>query len=216
MLTRTLRIGMVGKDVEAHKRGAARALCGGRLAVLMAQLPLVRRTFGPFFQVTVKQVQKLAAIPQTGVIGPATHDVLLDHMDAKALALLAEYAESVRPKLIEPNQGFGSLRQSLWEAFSIGRRLGLSDLGTFNPASTLPSGGPSDHAVYPAAAFDLGIDPDTGWDNETARGYVVGIVGRPEIEYVILGSRIWTNDGRGWHAYTGGGHFNHVHVSGRR
>jgi hypothetical protein len=216
MLTRTLKLGMVGADVEAHKRAAARALGNGRLTTLMSQTPLVRRTFGPFFQTTVKRIQALEGIPQSGVIGPATHDVLLDHMDEKAMALLAEYEASVKPKLVEPRQGFASLHESLWEPYSIGRRLGLTDLGTHNPASRLPSGAPSDHAVYPAFAFDLGVDPDNGWRNDTGRRFAEQMAGYPGIEYVILGDQIWTSDGRGWHIYTGGGHLNHVHVSGIR
>ncbi len=217
-LTRTLKLTlppMVGKDVEAHKRGVARALGAGRLKTLMNRTVGVRRTFGPFFAVDVKHVQKLAGIAQTGVIGPATHDLIYDHMDDLAVRLLKEYAASVLPKLIEPNQGFDSLHSSLWEAYTIGRRMGLSDLGTYNPASTLPSGRKSDHAVYPAMAFDLGVEPDTGWNNIPGRTFAEKMAGRAEIEYVILGDRIWSRD-RGWRRYTAGNHANHCHVSGTR
>ncbi len=102
-LTRTLKLTlprmMVGKDVEAHKRGVARALGSGRLTTLMSKAPLVRRTFGPFFVTDVKRVQELAGISQSGVIGPATHDLIYDHMDDLAVRLLKEYAASVRPKI---------------------------------------------------------------------------------------------------------------------
>ncbi len=218
-LTRTLKLTlpkmMVGKDVEAHKRGVARALGSGRLTTLVSKTPLVRRTFGPFFVTDVKRFQELEGISQSGVIGPRTHDLIYDHMDDLAVRLLKEYAASMRPKLIEPNQGFNSLHSSLWEAYTIGRRMGLSDLGTYNPDSNLPSGAPSDHAVYPAMAFDLGVEPDTGWGNTTGRTFAEKMAGRPEIEYVILGDRIWSRD-RGWRRYSYGNHANHCHVSGIR
>ncbi|MBA3745242.1 hypothetical protein [Sporichthya sp.] len=218
-LTRTLKLTlpklMVGKDVEAHKRGVARALGSGRLTTLMSKAPIVRRTFGVFFVTDVKRLQELAGISQSGVIGPVTHDLIYDHMDDLAVRLLKEYAASVRPRLVEPNQGFNSLHSSLWEAYTIGRRMGLSDLGTYNPASRLPSGAPSDHAVNPAMAFDLGFSPGTGWNNITARAFAEKMAGRAETEYVILGDRIWSRD-RGWRRYSYGGHEGHVHCSGIR
>jgi len=70
--------------------------------------------------------------------------------------------------------------------------------------------------VYPAVAFDLGFTPYTGFDNDKARAYVLKVVQNPAVEYAILGDRIWTNDGRGWHTYSAGNHMNHVHVSGIR
>lgn len=118
--------------------------------------------------------------------------------------------------LVEPNQGFDSLHRNLWVPYSIGRSrpYNFTDLGTHNPASRLPGGGLSDHAINPARAFDLGITPATGWNNLLARQYVQSMANRDEIEYVILGNAIWSRS-RGWHAYTSGGHENHVHVSGR-
>jgi hypothetical protein len=98
----------------------------------------------------------------------------------------------------------------------VGRhRFGLTDLGTYNPASRLPSGAPSDHAVHPAMAFDLGITPATGWANLKARAYVLWAAHQGEVEYVILGDRIYFG-ATSWRRYTAGGHLNHVHVSGRR
>lgn len=216
-LIRTLRVGDVGKDVEAYKRAVARLLGKGRLRTMISRAPLVRRTFGPYFKLEVARAQKALAIPTSGVIGPATHAALkaAGALDAYSLQLLREYAQSLKPALVEPLQGFASLHKSLWEAYSLGRQMGLTDLGTYNPASRLPSGAPSDHSVYPAFAFDLGIEPDTGWDNATAREYFWKVCRRPEIEYVILGNKIWTNT-RGLRTYTAGGHLNHVHVSGRR
>lgn len=88
-----------------------------------------------------------------------------------------------------------------------------TDLGTYNPASTLPGGGPSDHAHYPADAFDAGFSPPSGWGNESARAFFEKMVGRAGIHYAILGDKIWSTD-KGLHAYGAGGHENHVHVSG--
>lgn len=120
-----------------------------------------------------------------------------------------------KPKLIAPLQGWASLDQRLWDHFSQGRLLGFSDLGTYNPASRLPSGAPSDHAVFPARAYDLGISPAIGYANPKARAYFNSLIGDPDIEYVILGDKIWSR-ARGLHAYTSGGHQNHIHVSGRK
>lgn len=113
-------------------------------------------------------------------------------------------------KLLEPKQGFKSLRQDGWEPYTLGRRLGLSDLGTYNPASTLPGGGKSDHAFNPARAFDLGLTK-VG-TRARARWFFGQMIERPEVEYVIFEERIWSRD-RGLHAYTAGGHDAHVHVS---
>lgn len=113
-------------------------------------------------------------------------------------------------KLIEPKQGFRSLRRDGWAAYTMGRRLGLSDLGTYNPASTLPGGGKSDHAYNPARAFDFGLT--RLGTRERARWFYRQMRGRPEIEYVIFERKIWSRD-RGEHPYTAGGHDTHVHVS---
>lgn len=115
--------------------------------------------------------------------------------------------------MIEPRQGWSSLSPSLHAAFSLGRSMGLSDLGTYNPASRLPGGGVSDHAQSPALAFDLGVTPAIGMAHPTGRVFFEAMIGRPEVNYVILGDTIWSRD-RGRHRYTAGGHMNHVHVSG--
>lgn len=112
--------------------------------------------------------------------------------------------------LLEPKQGFKSLRSDGWAAYTLGRRLGLSDLGTFNPASTLPGGGKSDHAFSPARAFDLGLTAKG--TRARARWFFRQMIERPEVEYVIFEDKIWSRD-RGLHAYTAGGHDAHVHVS---
>ncbi|RDI73321.1 hypothetical protein Gocc_2921 [Gaiella occulta] len=223
-LTRTLRLGMRGKDVEALKRAVIRYLGDGRSwRQLVASAPVVRRTYGPLFRRLVNRAHAKAGTPQSGVIGPRLEARLraAGAFDAKADRLLAEYAAAVTPKpparppLIEPRQGFGSLHESLWEAYSIGRRMGLTDLGTYNPDSRLPGGGKSDHAFLPAYAFDLGFTPATGYQHPVARRFFREMVGRLEVNYVIVGNKIWSRE-LGEHHYTQGGHEGHVHVSGRR
>lgn len=205
-----------GRDVVAVKRG----------------LNKVERDFFPrpepgfdhvFNQKTadaVKTFQRINDIDATGHFGQASLDALWPYMDAYARLMYRTYVppkpKPVPPPLVEPKQGWASLHPSLHAAYSIGRTLGFSDLGTYNPASRLPSGAPSDHAVSPALAFDLGIDPDTGYDHDAARAYFHTLIGRPEIGYVILGERIWSRvrASEGVRRYTAGGHENHVHVSG--
>jgi hypothetical protein len=112
--------------------------------------------------------------------------------------------------LRKPRQGFDSLRRAGWALYTLGRRLGLSDLGTHNPASTLPGGGKSDHAFWPARAFDLGLTK-VG-TRARARWYFKRCQGRPEVEYVIFEELIWSRT-NGLRKYTAGGHMTHVHVS---
>lgn len=163
--------------------------------------------------------QRLNHIKPTGHFGQATLDALWPYADAYARWVYRLWS-APKPKplpqeLVEPTQGFASLTSSLREAYSLGRHMGLSDLGTYNPSSRLPSGAPSDHAVWPAYAFDLGVEPDTGYDNPVGRAFFTAMIGRPEVEYVILGDHIWSRS-QGVHFYSGGGHANHCHVSGNR
>jgi hypothetical protein len=216
-LTRTLKRGCVGADVEGWTRGAHRFLHTGQLKAYSEQKEIVRRTFGQAKIQLAKRCARELELPMFGVVGPALYKGMEEAgaFDAKSEALFDAYEESLRPKLVEPRQGFDSLHPSLWQAFSLGRgRYGLSDLGTYNPASRLPSGRPSDHAVYPAFAFDLGIEPDTGWNNLKGKLFFLQVRFDPAVEYVILGDKIWSRGSL--HAYYSGGHMNHVHVSGRR
>jgi peptidoglycan hydrolase-like protein with peptidoglycan-binding domain len=173
-------------------------------------------------QRAVEVFQRFVHVRPTGHFGQATLDEMWPYADAYSRWV---YRMFIPPKpkpdpveLIAPMQGWGSLRTSLHEAFSLGRHMGLSDLGTFNPSSTLPSGAPSDHAVWPAAAFDLGVEPDTGYQNPIGRSFFHLMMQRLEVEYVILGDRIWSRPraSEGVRPYFGGGHQNHVHVSGNR
>jgi hypothetical protein len=202
-----------GRDVTAIKRGLWK--------VESEFFPRPAKGFNDIYNLrtenAVKTFQRIEGIPASGAVGQPTLDALWPYMDMYARYMYRTYRppKPKPPPLIEPNQGFRSLHSSLWEAFSLGRRMGLSDLGTYNPSSTLPSGAKSDHAVWPAYAFDLGVDPDNGFQNPTGRAFFEAMVGRPEVEYVILGNRIWSRS-LGLHAYGAGGHDNHVHVSGIR
>lgn len=119
--------------------------------------------------------------------------------------------------LVEPRQGFRSLVRALWPAYTLARRLGMPDLGTHNPSSTLPGGGKSDHTFWPARAFDVGLAKARGGKTgrEVTRWFYAQMVGRPEVEYVIFERRIWSQR-NGHRVYTAGGHETHVHVSLRR
>jgi len=216
---RTIRLGVLpGKDVEAWMRAVHRVLGVGSLTTFASKPTVWRRSFGPLKKRQVAAAQRKLAMEVSGMIGPATQSVLTPYLDGYARALL----EPGKPKLVEPWQGWDSLHRSLWPAYSLGRNLRLGDgsgqsSGTYNPASRLPSGARSDHAYNPAWAFDLDTDPDgpAGWDSPVAQKFFHEMIGRPEVSYVICGPWIWSRD-RGLRAYLYGGHFNHIHVSGRR
>jgi peptidoglycan hydrolase-like protein with peptidoglycan-binding domain len=207
-----------GRDVVAIKRGLSK--------VETSFFPRPPAGFDDVYNRktadAVKTFQRLNEIAATGHLGQATLDALWPYMDAYARLMYRAFVvpkpKPIPPPLVEPNQGWASLHSSLYAAFSIGRSLGFSDLGTYNPNSKLPSGAPSDHALHPARAFDLGIDPDVGYAHDAARAYFHSMIGRAEIGYVILGDRIWSRSraSEGVRRYTGGGHANHVHVSGNR
>ncbi len=127
--------------------------------------------------------------------------------------LLARYRKR-HGTLVEPVQGFGSLDRTLHLAYSIGRRRGFTDLGTYVAK-------PGDHGIGPPAfAFDLGRSDrfhNRGWQYLKARRlfalYVREHLGL-SINYVILGDRIWSRE-RGLHSYgPDRSHFFHMHVSG--
>lgn len=219
-LVRTIaKIGTSGADVEALTRASFRYLEDwAGLASFDKQPARRKRRYDRWDRDRVKRIQKLADLPQTGVIGPYTFGVLVDHMDIRARALYVQYARSVKPKparLVEPQQGFGALHQVLWPAFSEGRRRGLTDLGVYNPSAANKAMN-SDHAVYPSFAFDLGFSPQTGWQHLKARAFAIWTAGRPEVRYTILGDRIYSSRYKVWGRYYRGGHLGHVHVSAWR
>lgn len=133
--------------------------------------------------------------------------------------LLARYRRR-HGELAEPVQGFSSLHPSLHLAYALGRVRGFTDLGTY-VAKPLDHGGfPNPPPHPPAWAFDLGradrfLSKGFGYvkARRLARLYVREHKAL-NVEYVILGRRIWSR-AKGWHAYTGDtSHDWHLHVSG--
>lgn len=128
--------------------------------------------------------------------------------------LLTNYQKK-HGKLVEPNQGFRSLVPSLWLAYSMGRKRGFTDLGTYARK-------PGDHGKYPSLAFDLGRKNrffNKGWNYLVARKlakHYVKYHKELNINYVILGMRIWSRQRPYWHKLTTGdtSHMFHIHVSG--
>lgn len=129
--------------------------------------------------------------------------------------LLARYRRK-HGKLVEPRQGFESLDSSLWLAYSMGRRRGFTDLGTY-------ANKPGDHGIGPPCfAFDLGRKDRflfKGWDYIKARRLAKLYWKHHRalnIEYVILGMRVISRERPYWHALTTGdtSHMFHIHVSG--
>ena len=123
----------------------------------------------------------------------------------------AEPATGGRVNASHTSDGPDSLAQPLWGLFNYALGQGFTNLGTHNPASRLPGGGISDHAVWPARAFDIG-GFSGGYGNAKARRMFDWLRKQPGVEYVILGDKIWSRS-RGLHAYTAGGHDTHIHVS---
>lgn len=205
-LPRKLKSGDTGTDVEGVGRAFCKAGVFMPIKVFNAMPKFMRRKYGFRKVAACKKWQKQHKQNTDGVYDMVAHRPLEPYFDAKARALM-----HTKPVLVEPIQGFESLRDSLWEDFSIGRRMGLSDLGTHNPRSTA-GGQPSDHASWPANAFDLGFSEIAGF--ATASSFFNQMMNRPELEYVIFASKIWSQN-NGLRTWTGGGHSTHVHVSGR-
>jgi hypothetical protein len=219
LLTRSLKANNIGLDVEGCRRALIRYLKTGTLAQFTAKPDAERRRMDPWAIKHLELAQQKAGLPVDRVFGPKVETSLraAGAFDAYADSLLIRYAEDhAEPPLVQPKQGWNSLHKSLWPIYSYGRHAGLTDLGTYNPASTLPSGRPSDHAVLPAFACDLGIDPDTGWYHPAGRAVFMKAMSDPAVEYVILGNRIGFRSSGTIRTYTSGGHLNHLHISGNR
>jgi len=128
--------------------------------------------------------------------------------------LLVRYKRKHK-NLVEPDQGFQSLVPELWLAYSMGRKRGYTDLGTYAKK-------PGDHGTWPSHAFDLGRKDRflfKGWNYLKARRLAKLYVKYHEplaINYVILGKRIWSRSQPYWHELTTGdtSHAFHIHVSG--
>lgn len=105
LLTRTLRLGHVGSDVEGCKRAVYRYLDeSSRWLAFVRSAPLVRSTFGPVFREAVKVAQIRLGVHVDGQIGPATERALrAEHaFDEYADWLLERYALK-HPRLFYPH-----------------------------------------------------------------------------------------------------------------
>lgn len=132
--------------------------------------------------------------------------------------LLRRYLKKHK-KLVTPNQGFNSLEPKLWLAYSMGRKRGFTDLGTY--ASKRGDHGwdaPRGNQRI-AAAFDLGRRNrfyNKGWNYLVARRLFKFLVKHHialNIDYVILGMWIWSRR-NGLRRYNGDtSHMYHLHVS---
>jgi len=216
-LPRVLRLGHVGTDVEGAKRTVARYLGGHRLLDLMSQPVGVRRTFGPFFRRDVDRVRGRMGLAKTGRVDQQMWHLLEQAHAPDSLALfeIGVWRTKHLPPTPPGRKEYPKLHHSLWDLYDISVAWGFTDAGTYNPHSLLPSGQPSDHAVWPAYAFDAGFTPPTGMSHTKARQFFDLCVGHPCVEYVILGNKIWSRE-KGLHNYSAGGHAGHIHVSGRR
>lgn len=226
-----LKYGDHGTLVNALKRATYRELNdGAKWNGYVAQTVEQKRTFGHAFvgDLTLAQRQMTAGVKE-GVMDQPTLRALEGRgrfdAEARRLWLAWKPAPPPVPPLIQPHQGWGSLVEDLWRAYTIGRGMGFTDLGTYNSASVLPgSGAASDHATSrldgricePACAFDMGFTPATGQANPVAKGFFDRMIGRKEVHYTILGSKIWSTE-LGLHDYgDSSSHAGHVHTSGHR
>lgn len=213
--TRILEEGDTGPDVEAVGRALCRAKCFINIRIFNRAPKKWRQNFGTRKVAALRKFEAKKALAKDGKYGSKDHLRLARYFDGKAVDLMKSY-KPPPPKpppvpQIEPNQGWRSLVPSLWGEYSLARSLGLSDLGTYNPASRLPSGARSDHAQYPAQAFDVGFWP---YPNRAAFNFFNEMAGDDDVDYVIYGSMIWSRSS-GLHRYNYGGHYNHIHVSAR-
>lgn len=115
-LTRTLKLGVRGEDVEGFTRAMHRYLQTGQLANYMAQKDRVRQTWGLAKVTLAKKAAKKAGLPAYGVAGPKLEAVMrkADAFDALADHLLDEYRrQHVLPPVVYPLVGAGTVCQGL-------------------------------------------------------------------------------------------------------
>jgi len=215
-LPRTLKLACYGSDVDGVKRTVYRFIGGSKLSLHVVHPDQVRRMFGPFFRIDVNVARGKLGLAKTGVVDQNMWYLLekKNAPDAKALALIQYYAVD-NPSPSIPT-GPSSLDRSLWPLFKMAQEREFTNSGIYNPDSRLPSGRPSDHALWPALAFDAGFTPQVGMANQKAKDFFDLVSGRPEVEYVICGGKIWSRS-QGLHNYIESySHAGHIHVSGRR
>jgi len=135
--------------------------------------------------------------------------------------LLAAY-KNKHKRLVEPRQGFSSLRPGLWLAYSMGRKRGYYDVGTYARKPGDHSWGDRNGFPRQALAFDLrrkGWLGRWGWGWVNARRLARFYWKHHQalnINYVIVGRKIISRSRPYWHPLTTGdtSHDWHIHVSG--
>lgn len=125
-------------------------------------------------------------------------------------------------KLVEPRQGWDSLAEPLWLAYSMSIKHSYFDVGTFVPKPG-DHGGTDTHRGPPAWAFDL---RRKGWVGRFGFGWLAAQTWARylwrnhqalAIEYVIVGRKyVSRNSGGKWVPLKSGdtSHDWHIHVSG--
>lgn len=213
-----IKEGMKGPDAEAVGRALIRAGVYKMPIRVYNRMPRKwKRTMGKRRMDALMKFKARKALKnkKQRVYDIYSHRRLLRYFDGKAHDLYRQCKVPPPPPvytMVEPKQGWNSLVKYFWDEYSIALSIyKLTDLGTYNPTSRLPSGRRSDHAYYPAKAMDLGF---TGYPHRNAYEFFKDMMGDPEVEYVIYGNLIWSRSS-GLHRYSYGGHYNHVHVSGR-
>lgn len=135
--------------------------------------------------------------------------------------LLSRYLKKHKA-FVKPVQGFGSLDESLWLAYSMGRKRGFTDLGTY--VNKTGDHGWNDQ-LKRARAFDLGRNNHfffKGFNYLIARRFCNLLAANYlalGIRYIILGDRIWHRDTQKWEKFKNyskdKSHDFHIHVSGQ-
>ena len=160
-LTRTLKLGMVGADVEACKRAVYRYVhAGASWNTFVRSAPIVRRTFGVFFREAVKVAQLRLGLKADGQIGPATEKALrkAGGFDLLADSLLEQYAAAhvatigpvVRgePSILSHDCTHATDGIPLYPAFDTAFRQGASIIAPEGLTVTRPSSSRPGQAFY--------------------------------------------------------------------
>lgn len=140
---------------------------------------------------------------------------------------MATYAELLKQykakhgSLVKPNQGWDSLHPNLWLAYSMVRKRGYYDVGTYVNKPLDHSWGDRHSEPGMALAFDArrkGWVNWIGWGRRNAWKLANLLWDNHEalnINYVIVGNRIISRAKPYWHYYgPDKSHYWHIHVSG--
>lgn len=173
-LTRQLKLGTVGDDVDGWARAAHRYLEDGQLDEYEKQRQIVRRTFGVGKRTLAKQCAKKAGLPQYGVVGETLEQEM---RDANAFDELAD-ARVARHNRSQVDQELEDARRLLayCRTFTGGYRLGG---GHGRPLATL--------------------DPDMDLDCSSSTSLALWKLGlyTDDVAQVSGEYRTWADRGRG-------------------